>query len=96
MFGTKNQFLYKTFKFGGWPVRSDINFFEAKCFKMMTQDPNDEIIDKFSALNTHVAKVACTENIGEKRHSHLKLLKSYNALRVLTMIDTMLFVELKD
>lgn len=73
MFGNQNQCIFRSFSFGGWPVRSDINFFEAKCFKMMTQDPWDEMVDMYCALNTHVAKEACRENIGSRRHTTLKI-----------------------
>jgi hypothetical protein len=60
---------------------------------MMTQDPWDEMVDMYSALNTHVAKVACKENIGTRRHTTLKIDQTYNALRILTSIDANLFVE---
>jgi len=69
IFGNKNNCLLKTFLFGGWPIRSDVNFYETKCFKIVTQDPWDEMIDMYSSLNTHVAKIACLENIGNKRHT---------------------------
>jgi hypothetical protein len=35
-----------------WVINSDVNFYEAKCFKMMTQDPNDLTVSMFSALST--------------------------------------------
>lgn len=93
--GKRSMCLFKVFTFGGWPVRSDLNFFEAKCFKMLSQDPCDEMVDQYCALNAHVAKLACHENIGEKRHTSLKILQTYNAMRVLYKIDSFLFVELK-
>ena len=51
MFGSQNLCMFNCFTFGGWTLRSDTNFFEAKCFKMMTQDPCDEMVDAYSALN---------------------------------------------
>ena len=64
MSGSQNMCMFNTFTFGGWSLPSDTNFFETKCFKMMTQDPCDEMVDVYSALNTQVAKIACHENIG--------------------------------
>ena len=61
IFGDKSTLLFKIFFFGGWQIRSDENFYLANCFKILTQDPWDEMIDLYSALNTHVAKIACLE-----------------------------------
>ena len=90
--GTQNANLFKCFTYGGWNVRSDINFLEAKCFKMLSQDPWDETINQYVALNSQVAREACKENIGEDRYHSLKLLKTYNALRLFSRIETKLFV----
>lgn len=49
----------------------------------------------YSSLNTHVAKVACHESIGSKRHTTLKIVQTYNALRILSTIDSILFVQLQ-
>ena len=79
----------------GWSVISDKNYFEAKCFKMVSQDPNDEIVDQYCALNTHAAKRACEEYIGETRYSSLKILKTFSAIRMLINVETKLFILLK-
>lgn len=34
-----------------WVMESDKNFLEAKCFKMLTQDPQDTIVNQYCALN---------------------------------------------
>ena len=77
-----------------WVINSALNFYEAQCFKMLTQDPNDDLIDKFAALNTQVAKVACFDNIGDPRYYSLKVEKTYNALRLLYLIENKMFLTL--
>lgn len=34
-----------------WVINSDINYYKTKCFKMMTQDPNDLTVSMYSALS---------------------------------------------
>jgi hypothetical protein len=42
-----------------------------------------------------VAKVACSDNIGDPRYYSLKLEKTYNALRLLYLIENRMFLTLK-
>jgi hypothetical protein len=79
-----------------WIVQSDKNFYEAKCFKMLTQDPWDTTIDQYCALNAHVARVACEDKIGEGRYTALKIEKNYNVLRLMFMIENKLYIHLKN
>ena len=79
----------------GWSINNAKNFYEAKCFKMLTQDPKDDTIDQFCALNSQVASFACKEEIGETRYTSLKIEKSYNALRMLFMVENKLLILLK-
>ena len=92
--GSYNQRLFSLFS-RGWVINSAQNFYDAQCFKMLTQDPNDDLIDKFGALNCQVAKVACSDNIGDPRYYSLKLEKVYNALRLLYLIENKMFLTLK-
>ena len=62
---------------------------------MLTQDPWDSTVDQYCALNAHVAKVACDDQIGENRYNSLKIEKTYNALRLLFMIENKLYLYLK-
>lgn len=42
-----------------WRVRSDMNFYESGCdLKIMTADPNDDVVDTHSSLMTGVALCA--------------------------------------
>lgn len=79
-----------------WIVSSDKNFYETKCFKMLTQDPWDTTIDQYCALNAHVSRVTCENKIGENRYSTLKIEKNYNALRLMFMIENKLYIHLKN
>jgi pimeloyl-ACP methyl ester carboxylesterase len=92
--GSYNQSLFNMLT-QGWCINNAKNFYEAKCFKMLTQDPKDDTIDQFSALNAQVASFACEEEIGETRYSSLKIEKSYNAFRMLFMVENKLFILLK-
>jgi hypothetical protein len=40
-----------------WMSNSDINFYKSKCFKILTCDPEDDVIDNFASLVTGVAKL---------------------------------------
>lgn len=62
--GRCNKFLVNFFT-NNWVINSDKNFYEAQCFKILTQDPDDEIIDKYSALNSQVARLASQDYLGE-------------------------------
>jgi len=44
LIGKWNASIINLFSFG-WTIVSDKNFYETKCFKMLAQDPNDEIVD---------------------------------------------------
>jgi len=84
--GDFSPFLSKYLS-NNWVINSDKNFYEAQCFKMLTQDPNDDIVDRYSALNAHVASIACKDFIGEDRYDSLKLMKVFKAIRMLYKID---------
>lgn len=77
-----------------WVLESDRNFLEAKCFKMLSQDPKDTIVNQYCALNAQVARVACDNLIGENRFNTarhpLKIEKSLSALRLLFLIEAKL------
>jgi hypothetical protein len=34
-------------------IESDRNFYEAKCFKILAQDPNDEMVNQFASLSSY-------------------------------------------
>lgn len=48
--GQYNDAIFECFS-QHWVVKSDANFYHAKCFKMLTQDPWDNTIDQYCALN---------------------------------------------
>jgi hypothetical protein len=33
-----------------WKSHNDENFYKAKCFKILTADPKDDVIDNFASL----------------------------------------------
>ena len=69
-------------------MSSDENFLHSKCFKMLTQDPWDNTVDQFCALNAQVARVACDEQLGATRFDDLKPQKAYTAMRLLFSLES--------
>lgn len=92
--GSCNNFLLDWLS-RGWALSSDKNFYNAKCFKLLTQDPEDNIVPALSALCTTVAREACDDLLGEQRHINLKIEKAFNAMRMLYHIDAALHTALK-
>lgn len=93
-----------------WVIKSDENFYKVKCFKMLSQDPWDRTIDQYCALNAQTARVACENKLGAngeeviprtkkidqtQRYPMLKITKSYNTLRLLFLVESCLFYQLK-
>lgn len=56
--GAYTRQLYRYFS-RSWVVDSYKNFYQFKGYKVLAQDPDDQIIDQYCALNAHVAKLAC-------------------------------------
>jgi hypothetical protein len=52
---------------GYWQSLNDENFLNAKCFKILTCDPKDDVVDNFSSLPVGVAcKISKTDYSDEK------------------------------
>lgn len=77
-----------------WVLKSDENFHKAECFKIVAQDPNDTMVDKYCCLAAFVAKEACEELLGDVRHINFKTVKAHNAIRLLYKIEYKLDVVL--
>ena len=73
-----------------WVIESDKNFYEAKCFKILAQDPNDEMVNQFASLSSNVSRLACDDFIGTTRYASLKIAKVLEALKMLYVLDSKL------
>jgi pimeloyl-ACP methyl ester carboxylesterase len=62
--------LYKLLSFN-WKALNDRNFIEAKCFKIVTCDPNDDVVDNLSSLHVGIARRYASQNYNEKRWKDL-------------------------
>ena len=60
---------------------------------MLTQDPWDNTIDQFCALNTEVARTAMDLKFGEDRFESLKINESYPALRLLFQLENLMHAQ---
>lgn len=50
-----------------WKALNDQNFKDAKCFKILTCDPNDDVVDNFSSLAVGVTQKVTIRNYNELR-----------------------------
>jgi len=96
--GSYSKSIYYYFS-RNWAVNSDQNFHQVKCFKLLTQDPNDNTIDQYCALNAQVARVACEASIGPTRYESskypLRIERAYNTLRHLFLIESKLSLAVR-
>jgi pimeloyl-ACP methyl ester carboxylesterase len=53
--------IYKVLSYN-WVALNDTNFAEAKCHKILTCDPNDDVVEIISSLPSGVARVLSKEN----------------------------------
>ena len=55
LYGCCTNLLYRIVSFN-WKALNDQNFIEAKCMKILTCDPDDDVVDNFSSLPAGIAK----------------------------------------
>lgn len=53
--GSCTKYLFKILSCN-WKNFNDVNFSKAKCFKIVTCDPKDDVVDNFSNIAVGVAK----------------------------------------
>jgi hypothetical protein len=58
--GTLHLYDLVTFK---WETNNDINFIKAKCFKISTCDPLDDVIDQYACLSARVALLSVSPQV---------------------------------
>ncbi len=54
LYGVCTKTIFRFISFN-WKALNDQNFSEAKCYKIVTSDPNDDVIDNYANLATGVA-----------------------------------------
>lgn len=93
--GSKTNFLLDSLS-NKWVVESDRHFYEAKCFKILAQDPNDEMVNQFASLSSNVSRLACNDFIGTTRYASLKIDKVFEAMKMLYVLDSKLNIQIKN
>lgn len=68
--GRCSKLLLKFISFN-WKALNDRNFIEAKCFKITTCDPLDDVVENFSSLNVGVAIKYAQNSFSEKKYKDL-------------------------
>lgn len=51
----------------GWKTLNDTNFLEAECFKILTCDPKDDVVENYAALNCGVASKLAKNQYKEEK-----------------------------
>ncbi len=68
LLGKCTGFLYKMISFN-WLALNDRNFIEAPCFKIVTTDPLDDVVDNMASLPIGVAE-KYAKNQYQEEHWH--------------------------
>eukprot|EP00347_Sterkiella_histriomuscorum_P023629 403333935 len=74
-----------------WKALNDRNFTQAKCFKILTCDPNDDVVDNFSSLAVGVA-----QKLSTKDYNQLKWKRFYQCLCALFDLEELLNKKLSE
>ena len=88
--GRCSGLLLKMISFN-WKALNDRNFIEAKCFKITTCDPQDDVVENFSSLNVGVAIKYAANSFKERKYSDL-----FNHLWLLYELEEKLFSKMKE
>jgi hypothetical protein len=88
--GRCTKVLYK-FISSNWQALNDTNFIEAKCFKVLTCDPLDDVVENFSALNVGVAIRYAQNQYSDKKWQQL-----FEALWSIHEVEDLMYQKLKE
>lgn len=88
--GRCTKFFYRLISFN-WTAWNDRNFIEAQCYKIVTCDPLDDVVDNLSSLPVGVAT-----KYAKNKYQDETWKKFYNSLAILHQLEDMLFTKLKD
>lgn len=64
--GRCTKFLFKFISFN-WRALNDRNFIEAKCFKILTCDSQDDVVENYSSLPVGIAQKYAANQFTEKK-----------------------------
>jgi pimeloyl-ACP methyl ester carboxylesterase len=88
--GRCTKFLFKLISFN-WRALNDRNFIEAKCYKIVTCDPQDDVVENMSSLNVGIAMKYAVNQYRED-----KWRKFFDNLWLLYQLEDVLFGKLKE
>lgn len=88
VYGRCTKSLFKLISFN-WRTLNDRNFIEAKCFKILTCDSLDDVVDNFSSLNLGVAQKYAVHSYSENKWNTF-----YKALCTLHDLEATLYSRL--
>lgn len=88
--GRCTKFLFKLISFN-WRALNDRNFIEAKCYKIVTCDPLDDVVENMSSLSVGIAMKYAVNQYTEDKWK-----KMYENLWLLYQLEDILYSKLKD
>jgi hypothetical protein len=65
--GWPTKLIYKIISCN-WKTDNSFNFYNAPCFKILTCDPNDDVIDNFASLSVGAANQFFTRDNQKQTH----------------------------
>ena len=100
LIGWTTKWIYKAISCN-WKTENDVNFanvnintnntIQAKCYKIITCDSKDDVVDNYASLAAGVVKFHAKQN-----YSDPKWLRFYEAIKFLYDIESILFSKLSD
>jgi pimeloyl-ACP methyl ester carboxylesterase len=90
LIGSFSKVLYKLISFN-WKALNDRNFIEAKCYKVLTCDPLDDVVDNMSSLHVGIAI-----KYAKNQYTEAPWVSFYQSLCLLYEMEDLLNIKLKD
>ena len=88
LMGCTTKSLYNMFSCN-WKILNDLNFAKAKCFKIVTCDPKDEVVDNFASLSVGVSR-----HLAYFTYAEPKWKEFYACLKFLFDMESLLYSKL--
>jgi len=67
LLGTTTKMLYKMVSCN-WKILNDVNFAKARCYKIVTCDPRDDVVDNFASLSVLASRSLTNSNYKEAKY----------------------------
>jgi hypothetical protein len=79
-----------------WEAFNDMNFLNAKCHKIITADPKDEIVEIQGSLPILVAREACLDHLPKQLWDAEQIATLYESLRFIYFLEFKIYSSSED